>query len=655
MKRIKKENGSVTVVVFSTVTFLLIIMAAIFTTMIYKRKSQAIELHDLKEVYESSMEEAYIERTSGFLTGNGSEEQPFGLYTIEDLVKLSNQTNSGNNFNGKFIKLTKTLDFLDDSCYENAYRTDYGDLNGNGQVEELKTELIEGNGFPCISQDEANAFSGTFLGNNEEIRNLYIHREDGEARIGFFANLGNSKIEGLGLTGEITSKTNNSLGGLTGAVVSGTTCEINNCHNKVNVSSEASGNSVGGFIGNMWGTLKISNSNNDGKISGSNNAGGLIGYMNGTVNIQNCSNKGEITNTLGDRIGGLIGSDDRKENNITIVSSYNDAKVTGKTDVGGLVGRSTGTIDATRCYNTGNVTSVLEEVGTTGIEVGGLLGRGYSDSTTKLKECYNQGTVESKANITQANVCVAGMIGRPHNKVEIISCHNDGRIINGSRAGGLIGETFGTASKPADVKIINSYNNGEVDATKMGAQSSTSNTYRGSAGGIARGIYHGTMVIINSYNLKEIKAYNGACGIAIGGTNSTFKILNCFNKGNVKSNNAAARGIINVESTGTRYISNVYNTGEVVGATSSYGIAYNDNGTLNISNTYFLNNVTNGTGGTGITTDPSTRMNTNEMKNESFVETLNTNKNNINLSTYNLADYTLSSWKSVTNGYPEFE
>ena len=62
MEKLKREMGSITVVVFATVTFILIILSTIYVTISQKRKSQAIEIQELKETYDMDMQQAYEER-----------------------------------------------------------------------------------------------------------------------------------------------------------------------------------------------------------------------------------------------------------------------------------------------------------------------------------------------------------------------------------------------------------------------------------------------------------------------------------------------------------------------------------------------------------------------------------------------------------------
>ena len=77
---------------------------------------------------------------------DGSEEKPYEISCIEDLVVLSNMTNgkgiklengkavtitSKNVFTNKYIILTKNLNFKSKYSYNDSTRTDFGNLNNN--------------------------------------------------------------------------------------------------------------------------------------------------------------------------------------------------------------------------------------------------------------------------------------------------------------------------------------------------------------------------------------------------------------------------------------------------------------------------------------------------------------------------------------------
>ena len=83
----------------------------------------------------------------------GSESLPFEINCIEDLVvlsKISNGTSSElgfekSNFNGKHIILKRDLDFESIFSYSDYTSTKYGDLNEDGNIENVMTELTKKN------------------------------------------------------------------------------------------------------------------------------------------------------------------------------------------------------------------------------------------------------------------------------------------------------------------------------------------------------------------------------------------------------------------------------------------------------------------------------------------------------------------------------
>ena len=91
-------------------------------------------------------------------TLDGSEEHPYEIWCIEDLVTFSNMVNgsgvklengepvqivTANGFNGKTIVLKRNLNFKSTLSYNNFESIDYGDLNEDGKIEDIRTELTK--------------------------------------------------------------------------------------------------------------------------------------------------------------------------------------------------------------------------------------------------------------------------------------------------------------------------------------------------------------------------------------------------------------------------------------------------------------------------------------------------------------------------------
>ena len=100
-------------------------------------------------------------------------------------------------------------------------------------------------------------------------------------------------------------------------------------------------------------------------------------------------------------------------------------------------------------------------------------------------------------------------------------------------------------------------------------------------------------------------------------------------------------------------LNNVYNVGSLNSKKDNYIIGNKyPNATVIYKNVYYLNSLS------GTKPDDTTNVigkSESEMKNVTFVNTLNTNKSSIDLSSIDsrLSGYTLCDWKLGTSGYPE--
>lgn len=543
----RNEKGSITLFVLVSMLFFLIIATTAYVSASSKLKGQNEELAQIKASYEQDLgdEELLqlynkVSKTKEWLAGSGTQEDTYKIYTIEDLLTFSRKSNAGefvDEGTGEaryiYVELMNDLDFKRDSSYAKATRTDFGDINEDGTVDTLKTELTTGQGFPCIAATEANAFTGTFMGNDHEIKNLYIlNRKNNVTSIGLFSWFGNSTIEHLGITGNITATVAGTAGGIAGTTVADSTCNINNCYNK--------------------------------------------------------------------------------------------STVTGLTNVAGIVGRANGMTQIKNCYNDGNITSTAENVENYNVYISGIIGCSYNNAA--INTCYNTGDIESKiTRATDATICNGGIAGILQNGI-VDKCYNTGRIIEGNRVGGIIGIACGNEESVKNLKILNSYNTGSINAIALNENNTNKQDWKGRAGGIISAGWYDSLTMINCYNLGDVSAYHSAGGIMESFKYGSCSIINCFNKAAIFSHESISAGIIGLANTAESY---------------------------NITNCYYTDNSISGI--IGITPDPSTQMTQSQMQSSSFVDILNANKNSINLSDYGLSDYTLSSWKQGENGYPEFD
>jgi len=126
------------------------------------------------------------DETPGTLAGTGKQKSPYLIESIEDLVEFSNIVNNkeyetgwyspitydGRKVNTNFyVVLVNNLDFKSEDSYVNAQTTEFGDVNQDGKIEALITELNTGNGFPTIDSKNDEDFKLFFDGQNRYIKN----------------------------------------------------------------------------------------------------------------------------------------------------------------------------------------------------------------------------------------------------------------------------------------------------------------------------------------------------------------------------------------------------------------------------------------------------------------------------------------------------
>ena len=200
---------------------------------------------------------------------DGSEAKPYQISCIEDLVAWSNMAQGSGiiyqngqiqnvsrktDFSGKYIVLTRELNFKSNYSYGDSTRTDFGDLNTNETIETIKEELTKTDegciGFTPIGMNNGNKNS-YFDGNNNTIKNIYIHRKEGT--VALFCNVGD--VKNLKLTGTIINDT---------WEAGGITCNANNIENCINYANVTGVNCVAGIC--LWKADSIKNSINYGDI-----------------------------------------------------------------------------------------------------------------------------------------------------------------------------------------------------------------------------------------------------------------------------------------------------------------------------------------------------------------------------------------------------
>ncbi|MDD3187622.1 MAG: hypothetical protein PHD02_04075 [Bacilli bacterium] len=426
----------------------------------------------------------------------------FVIDSIEALMDLEVNVNSGNNYSNKIIILSKDLDFKDPNSYVDSTTTAYGDINGDGNTSQLIVELTTIKGFKPIG-NSSNSFEGTFNGDMYTINNLYINRSL-ETEVGLFGYISGAKITNLNINGTVNGSDNTGLivgsavsnseisninadfktyyscpsctvinvGGIAGIVTNTTVNKIN-----INIQINLDASSLGGLIGratdstvsniiesgsinsskdNIGGIIgyatntSLSDIEASGKIVGGNYVGGIFGKIENALTINNLANKASVTGI--NQVGGIAGT----VSNSTLTYSNNSAIIEGTSNVGGIAGTATGaTIELSNI--TGNITGINQ--------VGGIVGT--STDTTILNN-YIVNNVEGTNQ-------VGGIIGYMASST-ITNNYISGTITASSECGGLIG--LATNSSVLNYSFFNTTKNSTIPI--IGTNTSSTNT--GSSG-----------------------------------------------------------------------------------------------------------------------------------------------------------------------------
>ena len=351
------------------------------------------------------------------ITGTGTADDPYLIYTAEGLRTFRDKVNSGEvdafaklmdnidlgnkawtpiaNYTGTFDGNGKTIKGINVTGVTNAGL--FGLLSGSAVVKNLTvagsveasningdayagsiTAKISGNVqiIDCVN----NAAVKATVNNDVDIKYIayaggMAGRVDGSVRITRCTNNGAVVIDSI--------RANAHIGGMAGHADGSVVIE--NCLNAADLSADASGSR---YLSD--GTTETT------YVTANPYAGGMVGYADG-VTVTGCYNTGAVTTrSTGDysqqpSIGGMLG---RADNNVTITNSGNTGKITAirfgaQTIAGGIVGAAAannGTFfTISYCYSTGEVPSDHPQSWVGGIA--GLISQ-YYGSTLNISDCY---------------------------------------------------------------------------------------------------------------------------------------------------------------------------------------------------------------------------------------------------------------------------
>jgi hypothetical protein len=322
---------------------------------------------------------------SNFLTGGGTEDSPYLIYTPDDLNLIGL-------FQCDWDKHYKLMADIDMSGFDGKDGKPRFNIIAPGRLHGDEELIFQG--IP---------FTGLFGGNGHTISRLTVKTDECE---GMFGGLGTSgEVRNLGVVDVNITGSGYSAGGLVGWN-EGT---MTGCYSVGLVGGSAH---TGGLVGyNNRGTLSHSYSTCE--VTGSLSVGGLVGHSRGGT-VNQCHGTGAVSGTLF-AIGGLVGFN---EWGSSLRQCYSTGTVSGEICVGGLVGGNEWGSFVTQCYSTGpasgessvgglagytvgNVTHCYSTGRVSGVrEVGGLIGTNYGTDYSPVTGCFWD--IETSGQLTSA-------------------------------------------------------------------------------------------------------------------------------------------------------------------------------------------------------------------------------------------------------------
>ena len=377
-------------------------------------------------IYEATTDVPQVNDSNpGVLEGSGKEQDPYTIYSIEDLVAFADSVTNGNTYQDQYVKLGLSLDFKSDKSYVDPNRENYYGYEGN-----LKEALTSGEGFKSIGktyQDDSgeNSFAGIFDGQNFKIMNLYISKDTTNTTftIGLFNN-NHGTIKNLEL---LESNINIKCKAFVGNIVGYNHNTIEGCTSSGNIILDFGGDS--GRIGGICGCSKnngivrkcFNYTNLNMKNNGSNSeiseiyVGGISGN---NVNASCCGNYGKIVvesnGSKGSYVGGIVGVPSAQPIQECFNKGIIEVKAAERVKVGGIIGYGTHAI-VNNCYNTGEITADSEQK----TNVGGIAGENSYNNSYKISNCYNIGKIDTNS----SNSDMLGEIAGAINKTVVENCY----------------------------------------------------------------------------------------------------------------------------------------------------------------------------------------------------------------------------------------
>ncbi|MBE5896126.1 MAG: hypothetical protein E7281_00045 [Lachnospiraceae bacterium] len=224
----------------------------------------------------------YTERDEKGFCGYGTEDNPYLIETVDDLIRFRDAVNNGESFGYTYFKQVNDLDL--------------------GNID---------NWIPIGIYGTDRYFCGYYDGAGHTISNLNCTYDMSEiGNVGLFGILAGS-VQNLGI------ESGNVVGYCVGAIASAGTvnAKIINCYNKASLSGYRAGGISDYFRGSIFFCVNM------GEITGTNYAAGIVSYD--CKKILNCYSVGEMPLVTSNFVGDIDKSEVIKNVDYKFINRYN--------------------------------------------------------------------------------------------------------------------------------------------------------------------------------------------------------------------------------------------------------------------------------------------------------------------------------------------
>lgn len=379
----------------------------------------------------------------GEFVGDGTEANPYQIGSVDEWLILVRESNiNGEEFEGKFIKITADIDFKDADFiapYSDCNQIFKGTLDGDGHtLSNINMDL----GMESGSKFESKGLIAT-VGPEGTVKNLTIDNSyfHGFEYIGSFVGLLQGKLENCHTTKTVLVEAENRFaGGLVGNMEDGT---VENCSNSADVWSEQFVGGIAGDARSNGATIRYTQ--NYGHIYnfkenrvGVSNVAGFVARMNGR--IISCRNYGTIESdddyAAGFASQGYSSTEFRYCYNYGEVTAHAGHRVMGY--AAGICA-DMGAARVTGCGNAGRVISHLNYAGGIAALCEGTITDSWNTGMVTADICFAGGII---GYTTIGHSLLKGSFTRCWNAGEVVAGFSQEPATESNFAGGIIGNTI---------------------------------------------------------------------------------------------------------------------------------------------------------------------------------------------------------------------